>query len=292
MYFSEMVPKNNYLAFIPDFLLDDELPTSVFSSLGPFLAKQNMSIRDYVGFVSGAEDLQKILRGENEDESTATWFKTEKVEDVRLLFRAGDRGAGRTLGSKMRLYSIGTPYGGGEARTQHLDSGFITYNSRHRASVVYQKALASTMLYSSLYCIGGPATVRKVNVPAGKNDTAPSYKWLSAIRPAYSEDIDRQPYTHVLSAAMKAAGLEPDFFDDHFLNSFMRVLLNSSTMDELKAGLEGLPDGFSPDEVEEIVAASNSREANLSGATPDDWKNSEGLNIVQTFITMGNILLD
>lgn len=290
MYFNEMVPKNDYMSFIPDFLLDDELPTGIFASLSPFLAKQGMGIRDYVGFVSGAEDLQKILRGENDDESTATWFKTEKVEDVRLLFRSGDRGAGRTLGSKMRLYSVGVPYGGGEPRIQHLDSGFINYNSRQRASVAYQKALASTMLYGSLYCIGGPATVRKINVPAAKNDTAPSYKWLSAIRPARTEEIDRYSYTHVLSAAMNSAGLEPDFFDNRFLDSFMNVLLTSSTMDELREGLANLPEEFSADEVDEIVAASNTAEANLSGTTPDDWKNSIGLNIVQTFITMGDIL--
>lgn len=290
MYFNEMVPRDNYLAFIPEFLLDDEVPASVFSSLAPFLAKQGMSIRDYVGFVSGAEELQKILREENDDESTATWFKTEKVEDVRLLFRAGDRGAGRTLGSKMRLYSLGTPYGGGEARTQHLDSGFITYNSRHTGSLIYQKALASTMLYCSLYCIGGPATVRKINVPSGKNDTAPSYKWLSAVRPGYTEDIDRLAYTHVLSAAMNAAGLEPGFFENRFLDAFMKVLLTSSTMDELRDGLLDLPEDFTDEDIDEIIAASNTREANLSDTTPDNWKNSEGLNIVQTFVTMGNIL--
>lgn len=290
MYFSELVPRDDYTSFIPDFLLDDELPTGIFASLAPFLAKQGMSIRDYVGFVSGAEDLQKIVHGEKDDESYATWFKTDKVEDVRVFFRTSDKDRDRALGSKMRLYSVGTPYGGGDPETQHLDSGFLNFNMMSGPAMVYQKALASTMLYRSLYCIGGPATVRKVNVPAGKDDRAPSYRWISAIRPSYTEDVDRHSYTHLLHGAVREAGLEDDFFDNRFLDAFLRVLFNSTTMDEMRRGLENLPEEFSSEEVSEIIEVSNRPDANLSNASKTDFDKAEGLNVVRTLSKMAEIL--
>lgn len=304
MYLNQLTPKNRYLEYIPDVLLDDDVPPSVFPSLAHYLAP-TMHMDQYIGFIQGLTNINQIVRGENDDYDQGTkarWFSTDKVVDVRLFFRNADKTGDKSiLGSKMRLYSIGTPYRstGNEKEVQHLDSGFINYNMYGGPSMCFQNAMAKTMLYNSLYAIGGRASVRKVNeVPKSKNNNAPAvgtYRWVSALRPLRCDETDWDDYFHILHPAAIEAGIDnpkeffADFGGNAMLDDLMKVFLNSSSMNDLADRLldvRGLE--LQEDEVEDIIASSNTRAANLSNS--DDFANAEGINMVETMRVLYDIL--
>ena len=302
MYLNELAPKKNILKFIPEHLLSDELPPQTFYSLENYLKAYGLSFREYIGFITGASEMQETvfksykLRKEDRQselpkDDQSVWFPTSKVEDIRVFFRNSKSDTNHSIGSKVRLYSWGKPYKKDNECIQHLDSGFLTFARNSIPKMIHQKALASTVFYQGLYAINGPASVRKLNVPAGKDDTAPSYKMMTYIKPSYSEDIDKRLYDHILTPAGIAAGIEDptDFFGTALLDDLVDALTSSVSFDELIDRLRGLPDSdLDQNDIDRIIDRSNSKEENLSDS--DDFNEAPGLNIVATLDELASIL--
>mgnify|MGYP000845693825 FL=1 len=303
MYLNQLTPKNNVLSYIPDYLVNDDVQPEMLPVLSQLLSKK-MSMEECYGLLSELSAMHTIARNEHPDfadGTKGTWFSTPEVVDVRLFFREYNKSHnnGGCLGSKMRLYSVGKSRDGDES-IQGIDSGFITYNSYATPQVVFQSALAKTMLYNSLYAIGSRATVRKIN-EVNKNrssNTEPTtYKWLSALRPLKTDGIDQSLFTHILHPAAYRAGIDnPDEFFSGFdggnkvLDRLLNVLLESHSMEDLQDNLtkiKGLE--LFEEDVEAIVEDSNSAESNLDGAA--DFRNdkAEGINIVTLMEHIGDI---
>lgn len=302
MYLNELAPKKNILKFIPEHLLSDELPPQTFYSLENYLKSYGLSFREYIGFITGASEMQETvfksykLRKEDRQselpkDDQSVWFPTSKVEDIRVFFRNSKSDTNHSIGSKVRLYSWGKPYKKDNECIQHLDSGFLTFARNSIPKMIHQNALASTVFYQGLYAINGPASVRKLNVPAGKDDTAPSYKMVTYIKPSYSEDIDKRLYDHILTPAGIAAGIEDptDFFGTALLDDLVDALTSSVSFNELIDRLRGLPDSdLDQNDIDRIIDRSNSKEENLSDS--DDFDEAPGLNIVATLDELASIL--
>lgn len=302
MYLNELAPKKNILKFIPEHLLSDELPPQTFYSLENYLKSYGLSFREYIGFITGASEMQETvfksykLRKEDRQselpkDDQSVWFPTSKVEDIRVFFRNSKSDNNHSIGSKVRLYSWGKPYKKENECIQHLDSGFLTFARNSIPKMIHQNALASTVFYQGLYAINGPASVRKLNVPAGKDDTAPSYKMVTYIKPSYSEDIDKRLYDHILAPAGIAAGIEDptDFFGTALLDDLVDALISSVSFDELTDRLKNLPDSdLDKNDIDRIIDRSNSKEENLSDS--DDFNEAPGLNIVATLDELAAIL--
>ena len=293
MFLDQLVPRNKYLEYIPSFVNDDSVTPEAISGIAPFLNDQGMSLYQVLGFISGASDLQRIplkRRGEDiSDDASKSWFSTTEVVETRVFFRSSNHNPDRAIGSMVRLYSMGAPYTGKKSgnrnvpeEVQAIDSGFLRFNGGNKeTAMVFQNALASTMFYNSVYCIGGPASVRKVNVVADDDSQAPSYKWLSAISPKWSDTIDRRSYEHILHPALDAAGVERDFFATETLDDLVRVFLDSTDMKDVETKLLNLEgEELDPQLVKGLIEHSNSPEANLSGS--NDFYSAPGLNLVAT----------
>lgn len=294
MYLNQLVPKNDVLSYIPDYLVNDNVSSEMLPVLSQFLSKK-MSMEECYGFLNELSAMHVIARNEHEDHAhgtKGTWFSTPEVVDVRLFFREFSKSNSNhgSLGSKIRLYSIGSDKDGDES-IQGIDSGFITYNSYTTPQILFQSALAKTMLYNSLYSIGSRATVRKineVNKNRSSNSEPTTYKWLSALRPLKTDDIDQSLFTHVLHPAAYKAGIEnPDEFFSGFdggnkvLDRLMNVLLTVESMSDLEDKLtkiKGLE--LYPEDVDAIVEDSNSSDANLDGAEDFKKGKAQGINVV------------
>ena len=302
MYLNELAPKKNILKFIPEHLLSDELPPQTFYSLENYLKSYGLSFREYIGFITGASEMQETIyksyklrkedrQSELPKDDQSVWFPTSKVEDIRVFFRNSKSDTSHSIGSKVRLYSWGKPYKKDKECIQHLDSGFLTFARNSIPKMIHQNALASTVFYQGLYAINGPASVRKLNVPAGKDDTAPSYKMMTYIKPSYSEDIDKRLYDHILTPAGIAAGIEDpvDFFGTALLDDLVDSLTTSVSFEELTDRLRNLPDSdLHKKDIDRLIDRSNSKEENLSDS--DDFDEAPGLNIVATLDELASIL--
>ena len=248
-----------------------------------------------MGFLSELSTMHTIARNEHPDfadGTKGTWFSTPEVVDVRLFFREYSKSHNSfgCLGSKMRLYSIGKDPKGNES-VQSIDSGFITYNSYPSPQVVFQSALAKTMLYNSLYSIGSRAAVRKineVNKSRSSNYEPTTYKWLSALRPLKTDGVDHKIFTHILHPAAYKAGIDDpgEFFDgfdngQKVLDGILKALIESQDLEDLRYKLTDI-NGLElfDEDVEAIIEDSNSSEANLDDSA--DFRNgkAEGINIV------------
>lgn len=303
MYLNQLVPRGDVLSYIPEYLVNDDVKPEMLPVLSQYLSKR-MKMEDCYGFLSELSNMHSIVRGEHPDynEGTkGTWFSTPEVVDVRLFFRNFSKSSKNTgsLGSKMRLYSVGKDKRGNES-IQGIDSGFITYNSYATSSVKFQSALSATMLYNSMYAIGSRATVRKineVNKARSSNSEPTTYKWLSALRPLSTEGVDNSLFTHILHPAAYKAGIdEPDAFFSEFdggnkvLDGIMETLLTAQSMEDLEESLTKIPGlELYPEDIDAVVDESNSQECNLDGA--EDFKDgkAEGINIVTLMKHIGEI---
>lgn len=301
MYINELAPKGNIKEFIPDFLLADDIPPQAFYSMESYLKQYGLNWREYIGFITGAAEMQETvynswkLRKEDKEppkDDQAVWFTTTKVEDVRVFFRNSKSDSSNSIGSKVRLYTWGKGYKQTEESIQHLDSGFLNFaKSYFDAKMIFQNALASTVLYHSLYSIGSPASIRKLNVPAGADAMAPSFKTVTAMRTNYSEDINKQSIDHILTPAGFAAHIDDpvDFFGRKQLDMIVDILFDSKSFDDVREGLLHLPEyNLTEDDVDAILDRSNCNEANLSQSK--DFDEAPGINIVATLDELANIL--
>lgn len=301
MYLNQLTPQGKYLEYVPEELINDGIDPAVFTSLSYYLTPK-MRMDQYIGYIQGLINLQEIIQGTHKNAADGTksaWFTTDKIVDVRLFFRKKNKSDdNKTLGSKMRLYSIGRPYNarnssGDNMTVQSLDSGFIKYNTYRDPEMDFQNAISKTMLYRALYSIGGRASIRKINEVDGA--TNEKYKWVSAIRPLRCDDTNWDDYTHILHPAAIAAGITnhegffADFGGNASLDELMEALLEASSLDDLSDRLYNIR-GFelSQSEVDEIIDASNNPDANLSDT--DDFQNAEGINIVETMRVLYDIL--
>lgn len=297
MAFVEDLSPKEIAKFIPDYLTDDSVDPLVITALTPYLRDEGLSMYKVAGFIAGAIDHQSIVKGVNPDsERTRSWFKTSEVKEVRVLFRVSEKDPDRVIGSKVRLYSMGRPYKGRGDReeVQHIDSGFLRFNLGSTSpDMVFQNALASTMFYRSVYCLGGPATVRKINIPAGEDAEAPSYKWMSAVNPKYDPTIDRHSYDHILHPALDAAGIERDFFADETLDDLVKVFTESRDVKDVENRLMNLAgEDISRELAMGIIADSNSQDANLDNASARDFDSSPGISLVRTLQYLSDHLAD
>lgn len=282
MYLDQLCPRNDYTEYLPEFVIHEDTPREVFPTLFSELLRKN-GPRVYVGFVAGATNLSKIINGEREKTPTkeiSRWFSTDEITDVRVFFRSSKHDDSQPIGSKMRLYSLGKPFRSKseDLQVQHIDSGFLQSSvSDPVGSLAFQSAIARTMLYNSLYCLGGPALIRKVSVESEEGD---KHKWISSIRPKYSEKVDRRAINHILTPAGMAAGIDDpvSFFGSQVLDDVMECLISSRSMDDFADNImdrDSLSFVFDED-IEEIIDLSNSPEANHSRV--DDFE--EGIDIV------------
>lgn len=296
-FVEDLSPQHDITKFVPDHILSDKTQPAVIPSLMPYLRDNKLNMRKAVGFLSGAYDHQEIVnKAIPGDERSHSWFKTSEVKDVRVFFRASQKDPDRAIGSKVRLYSMGRPYNarGDQEEIQHIDSGFLRFNlGATDPDMVFQNALASTMFYRSVYCIGGPAVVRKISIPAEEGDRAPSYKWMSAMNPKHDPSIDRRSYEHILHPALDAAGVERDFFSEKTLDDLVLVFTESKDIKDVETRLINLADEDIDREFAlDIIAHSNTQEANLDNASPDDFDPSPGLNLVMTLRFLADNLVD
>lgn len=273
MAIRDIMPVNDPSRFIPDALLNETIynPEIVIQAVNKITNR--MSLEQYIQYVQGAVNLHNICadsdtrraRGEKipKGETRMTWFTTGEVEDVRVFYRTSNDDPEKAIGAKVRLYSLGRDRDADEEDddvVQGIDTGFLHYNFyRKSQDMAWQSALASTMLYKSLYSIGGPASIRKLNEAATDSD-AVTYKSLTAIRPSWSNDIDRSSYEHILDAAAIKAGVDnpSEFFGTDFLDDFERAIFDSKDINELKEAMKVMGDvELYDEEVEEIISESN-----------------------------------
>lgn len=303
MYLNQLVPKNDVLNYIPDYLVNDDVRPEMLPVLSQFLSKK-MSMEECYGFLNELSAMHLIARNEHPDferGTKGTWFSTPEVVDVRLFFREFSKSSNSdmSLGSKIRLYSVGKDKNGNES-IQGIDSGFVTYNSYATPQVVFQSALAKTMMYNSLYAIGSRASVRKineVNQNRSSNSEPTTYKWLSALRPLKTDEIDNSLFTHILHPAAYRAGIDnPDEFFSGFeggnkvLDRLLDALITAEGMEDLVTKLTSIKGlELFEEDVEAIISDSNSADANLDGA--DDFRNgkAKGVNIVTLMEHIGDI---
>lgn len=302
MNIQKLSPKGKDLTyFIPGELIDDYIdPRILIPTIAPHLHK-DMGIDQAVGFTNGLANLHEILSkdtGEptmrNDNKYSYNWFKTSEVEEIRIFFRISKNNNDSYIGSKMRMYSKGKPYSKSKTSSdalemQHIDSGFIHYNYSNAGNdMVFQTALARTIMHKAMYCIGGAATVRKESVEGSDG----KYRMITNMKPAFTEDLERYKYDHILSGACVSAGIDDpvDFYGKDVLDGIYDIFFNSRDMDKVRDGLFGLPIDLSQDEVEEIIEFSNDRDANLSDA--DDFDDAPGLNLVKTMDIIASILED
>lgn len=307
MYLNQLTPKNDYLEYIPEILIDGELGKESIQVAALYL-KDSMRMEDCMGFIDSLNNIHLITRGEHPDYAggqgtRATWFSTNRVVDVRLFFREfSHSGREGVMGSKMRPYSVGREEGGQES-IQSIDSGFITYNSYPTAEHKFQSALSRTMFYNSLYAIGGRANVRKINeVNKNRDSNSPSapreYKWLSALNPLPTDGIDWRDYSHILHPAAMEAGIEnpQEYFDgfggdgDRILDGIFDGLINAKSIQDLGDRLHNVPHlGLTRGDIADIIDASNCNEANLSGSKDFSDGKAVGVNVVSMMGVISDI---
>ena len=311
-HIDRLSPHEDITRYIPTSLIDEPLGETITNYVLPvWLANQNMDLEDFLGFSKGLMDIQHTLNINTEENKASlkdsdtklAWFKTQEVVDLRIFFRYSSQDNERAIGSKMRLYSLEKDSDSSKSVIKHIDSGFITSNLNSDIDLPFQKALSSTMFYRSAYCIGGPATVRKFNVPPTKEQRerssgygVPSYRVLSMIKPKFTEDFNRGQFKHIISPAAYAAGFDNPEEEIGFdaLDHIENIILNSETYEDLLdgimditsaeiGGLKAYPDFILTDEdIDMIDEISNSSKANLSGASEKDFGDSSGINLVQT----------
>ena len=300
MNIKRLSPKGKDLSyFIPGELIDDYIdPKILIPTIAPHLYK-DMNIEQAVGFTNGLANLHEILSkdtGEptmrNDNKYSYNWFKTSEVEEIRIFFRTSKNNSDSYIGSKMRMYSKGKPYSkknndNAELEMQHIDSGFIHYNYSNAGNdMVFQTSLARTIMHKAMYCIGGAATVRKESVEGSDG----KYRMITNMKPAFTEDLERYKYEHILSGACVAVGIEDPigFYGKDVLDGIYEIFFESRDIDKVRDGLLNLPLDLSEDEVDEIIESSNSRDANLSEA--DDFEDAPGLNLVMTMDIIASII--
>lgn len=297
MYVNQLSPTSNPLMYVPDYLAEEEIALEVLPAFAPYLSNK-MRMDQLAGYLNGLCKLQKNIQGMDEEvneNAKSRWFSTDEVKDVRVFFRRSTSDNGKTLGSKMRLYSLGKAYRKDIIEVQHLDSGFITHNTfSNDNTMVFQNAISTTMLYKSLYSIGGRANVRKTNEVAPEGAASPTYKWVSALRPQISDNTDWREYTHILHPAAIQAGIKnpEQYFSElggnRSLDGIMDALTESKSIEEFADRMVSITSlELYKDDVEEIIERSNTREANLSYA--DDFDRAEGVNVVEMMRVLKDI---
>lgn len=300
MYLNQLIPRGRkFIDYIPSYLTDQPLDPAIIYSMSPYFVEE-LKEWEYVSFVTGLSNLHSILSGNHPDAGQGTksaWFMTDEVVDVRLLFRkASDKSRGNpTLGSKMRLYSMGKPHhGGGDSVVQSIDSGFITYNSFPTDDIFFQKAMAKTMFYNSLYAIGGRASIRKVNEKNEISPTPPVFKWLSAVQPRRSDNTNWDDYDHLLYPAAMAAGIDnpTEFFGDGLgghdtLDKILDALTLADSLDDFCDRMMDIKAlGLYQEDIDLIVDTSNDSRANKDNSSDFSDGKAQGVNIVDM---MGNL---
>lgn len=289
--------KDKITEYLPDFLLNEACrPEIVPYAISLADKRGNLTPAESVALANGLCDLNEVaiqsqkwkdegVKPSSEVRKTA-WYSVNEVADVRVFFRQSNKEDGGTIGSKMRVYYEGYNREEGEEEGQSIDSGFINigYNL-YEGRMVFQRALALSVLYKALNCIGGPAIMRKLNVPAPKESGRSSYKELTAIKPKFDKDLDRRDFDHVLYAACLAAGAIDDeglYFSNEFLDDFVEMLISSKNLDELKESMRTIGDiELMDDEIEDIIDKSNQWSADFLEVKKSKRKSEpEGINVV------------
>lgn len=311
MAIKDIMPVNDPTRFIPDALLNETIYNDEIVIQAVNKISNRMSLEEYIQYVQGAVNLHKICadsdtrraKGEKipKGETRMTWFTTGEVEDVRVFYRTSNDDPNKAIGAKVRLYSLGRERDADEDDddvVQGIDTGFLHYNFyRKSQDMAWQSALASTMLYKSLYSIGGPASIRKLNEAATDAD-AVTYKSLTAIRPSWSDNVDRGSYKHILHAAALKAGVDDplEFYGKKFLDDFEDALFNSKDINELKEAMKVMGDvELFDEEIETIIKESNQFAGDVSDpANPKRGFKKEsqhpGINVVLTLEYIRDIL--
>lgn len=310
MFLNQLVPSNNVLEYIPEYLLDDSINPAVFPALQPYLSHQGLKFgNQFAGFISGAMELRSLPVKKNKDDevsgSYTQWLRAPEVEEVRVFFRSSQKFEGKYIGSKARVYHPGKDYNSGKEQMQYIDTGFLVNNLPRTAPLtgIFQTALSKTMLYNALYALGSSASIQKLKVPNTEGSGPASYKSMVNIVPGRpserNEDfLSHIDYEHILDPACKLAGFNGAFdlavFDedgneavkgDVVADAIVEALVTAKNPDDLKDKLSNLPGGFLlPEEVDDIYEESNSLSANLS--MDKNFDNAPGINVVQmlTFI--------
>lgn len=307
MYLNQIAP-SNALEYIPDGFLVNVIPYRelVLSAIDRLPGRMNMD--EYISFASGAIHLHEVVKFSDEEKEKGnnlgqgvehtTWFSTNEIVDVRVLFRKSRKSEDLCTGSKVRVFSMEGDKNNTEEFIKGIDTGFLKYNFNSNTSdMVFQNALASTMLYKGLYHIGSPAFIRKVNAPAPAGSGATSYRSLTAIKTKYSKDFDRRRINHIMHPACFAAGVDdPDnFFGKKFLDDFFNALSTSRDVEELRESMKFMGDiELFDDDIDEIIETTTREAAEISvinaNKNPDYDNESPGISVVKALEIIKEII--
>lgn len=91
MYLNQLVPSDNILEYLPNFLINNSLTPEMIPVIGMYLSRK-LPMEECVGFLSQLNNLHLIIRDEHPDfadgkGTRARWFSTDHVVDVRVFFR-------------------------------------------------------------------------------------------------------------------------------------------------------------------------------------------------------------
>lgn len=299
MGFHDIVPTRNPKQYIPDALTMTTIPSTDVVLCAVDRITKSMNVEDYVGFATGAVEFHKINTHSDEirasgqkipmSENRTSWYPTDEIADVRVFFRISDNfDEEKTLGSKVRVYNtFARNRGDEETELQSNDTGFLNYNMYSKApDMQWQNSLASTVLYQALFCVGGPATVRKLNRKnESENSMAATYREIVAVNPSYREGLDRWKYEHILEPAARAGGIDDpiEFLGFDFLDDVADALFESKDIEELSSRVQKAGDlGLTSEDMREVIRASNAYAGKVSRQM-DKEKKHQGINVVELF---------
>ena len=309
MYLEGLAP-NDYSKFLPGFILDRNNRAESIRTVFPtfFIGSRTP---DYIKWeiINGLEQYNDTINNRIEGKKTRH-FTVDMINDIRILFRRNnDDGADRVIGKKMRLYFTGN-IEDDDAEIEKADSGWLQSPSPR---YIFQRVLATTHLYNSLYAIGHKALIGILNgnlevepnysdSDAGKDGQAKentskftkggvnNYRTLAVMSANFRPREEFQLIDHILVPAGWAANVDDpvDFFGKKFLDDFMDMVLYSRNMDDVHDRIIAL--GFSDTETAEILAESNNPEDALDKENDRRNGNAEGFDIVRTLSAMADIL--
>lgn len=236
---TEISPNTSLEYTVPVNLISDNTPPEAVASLTPIFAEKLGDINAAIGYTVGATELSQSLNSENTKEDSNRWAPTSHVIDVKVFFRNSHK-TSAPIGSKARIIFVGKDFSTKKAKIEAIDTGFVNSDVSRHMDGVFQRALARTVFSRAAYCIGGAATIRKRTTVTQEGQP---YRTATHANPAYTEDIDRREFDHVLHGAVVAAGAEIGDFTLKELDNIFYALILSRSMDELAERLKKIEFG-------------------------------------------------
>lgn len=178
MIVSPYSPFNMSTGWIPRAFRRKQDPTAATTFYSTVLANtDNKLLSDpsvAMDMCSGVADLQRVFANPTEDKR-ATVYKTDKIEDIRLFPRYTKDGD--LLGTKARIYDVGTNYTTGKEQIESIDTDFLAIRKFFPDEHPYfSSALANTLVYEGLLAMIVDQGARLTKISA-KTEAGP-VRWL------------------------------------------------------------------------------------------------------------------